>query len=162
MAMLSAWWVRLLAAALVLGGLSAGIYFAVQAGGDSDEPPQGARPQSAVEFTATATAAPPTRAAPDATATPPQPTAPPATPIAPIPTPDTRIPILDLPTLDQIELGPDGKYFIADRGDGCTWSEALRLESESSGEEVILRTDCPSDFQILFRPDTGEIFIVIS
>ena len=101
------------------------------------------------------TAAPPTRS-PTATALPPAPTQPPA------PTADTRVPIRDLPTADQIQLGEDGKYFIADRGDGCTWVERVRQTVPQIGEIVVLHTDCPADFAITFRPASGDVAMLVS
>ena len=62
-----------------------------------------------------------------------------------------------MPTADQIQLGKDGKYFIADRGDGCTWAEGFRQQSETVGLEVSLFTDCPTSFFFVFRLETGEI-----
>ena len=61
------------------------------------------------------------------------------------------------PTADQIQLGKDGKYFIADRGDGCMWVEYLRDTSPEIGLQVFLRTDCAVDFGITFRPESGEV-----
>ncbi len=72
------------------------------------------------------------------------------------------MPIRDLPTADQIQLGTDGKYFIADRGDGCMWVEYLRDTSPEIGLQVFLRTDCPADFGVGFRPATGESFRILS
>ncbi len=67
--------------------------------------------------------------------------------------------IRDLPTLDQIQLGADGKYFIADRGDGCEWTERMRTVDTYFGLEVDLSTNCPVDFGYTFRPDRAEIVI---
>jgi len=68
---------------------------------------------------------------------------------------------MGLPAVEQIQLGPDGKYFVADRGDGCTWVEYLRDTSPVIGLQVFLRTDCPTDFAITFRPETGEILALV-
>ncbi len=107
----------------------------------------------------TATALPPTQPAP----TQPPPTAPPPADAAKFPTLDTRVAIRDLPTVNQIQLSKDGNYFIADRGDGCTWVEVLRLTDSELGETVILHTDClAAGFAIAFRPASGEVFMLIS
>ena len=109
----------------------------------------------------TPTAEPPTpQPTPAATALPP--TQPPPTEAPPAPTPDTRVPIRDLPTADQIQLGEDGKYFIADRGDGCTWVERVRQTVPQIGEIVVLHTDCPADFAITFRPASGDVAMLVS
>ena len=75
----------------------------------------------------------------------------------PAPTADTRVPIRDLPTAGQIQLGKAGKYFVADRGDGCTWVEYLRENRPEIGLKVFLRTDCPADFGITFQPESGIV-----
>ena len=114
--------------------------------------------------TLTPTTEPPTpqpTPTPNATAQPP-PTVPPPTDVPPAPTPDTRIAIMDLPTADQIQLSEDGKYFIAERGDGCTWVEYLRDTSPEIGLQVFLRTDCPVDFAITFRPESGLVLRLVS
>jgi hypothetical protein len=154
------WPVWLLIGAVIAVGLGAGVFFLVRTGGDGE--------QSAA-VVATITAASPTAVQPAATPTlAPQPTdvptQPPATEAPPTveATPDTRVAIRDLPTRDQIQLGPDGKYFIADRGDGCVWHERLRETDPDIGLEVILGTDCPADFGITFRPNSGEVFILMS
>ena len=90
------------------------------------------------------------------TALPPTALPPPTQP--PAPTPDTRVPIRDLPTADQVQLGKAGKYFVADRGDGCMWVEHGRTVSPDFGEEIVLATDCPIDFAFVYRIRTGEIF----
>ena len=81
---------------------------------------------------------------------------------SPRPTPDTRVAIRTLPTRDQIQLGADGKYFIADRGDGCRWAEHSRLVEPETGTEVFLHADCPTDFAVGFQPATGEVSIVVN
>ena len=121
---------------------------------------------SQVEPTLSATVSPTAAPAnPSPTAEPPtgtptstsEPTALPPPTQPPAPTPDTRVPIRDLPTPDQVQLGKDGKYFVADRGDGCTWVEYLRDTSPEIGLQVFLRTDCAVDFGITFRPESGEV-----
>jgi hypothetical protein len=137
--------------AVVTAGAGTGMYFAAThgKGGTSGQVVAGPTSTPALVETATPPIPTPTSTEPPSTATEPPTLA---------PTPDTRVPIRDLPTRDQIQLGPDGKYFVADRGDGCRWAEALRLNnSPEIGEEVILRTDCLVDFQIVFRPATGVV-----
>jgi DNA-binding CsgD family transcriptional regulator len=113
--------------------------------------------------TATATAivtSTPSPAPTEAVATELLPTEPPPTAV---PTPDTRVAIRELPLADQILLGQDGKYFLADRGDGCRWVEVFRVnDTPEIGDEVILRTDCPVDFQIAFRPASREVLAMVS
>ena len=70
------------------------------------------------------------------------------------------MPLRDLPTADQVQLGKDGKYFVADRGDGCTWVEYLRDTSPEIGLQVFFRTDCPADFGIAFRPESSVVLRV--
>ena len=89
------------------------------------------------------------------------PTLPPAPTQPPAPTADTRVPLRDLPTADQVQLGKDGKYFLADRGDGCTWVEYLRDTSPEIGLQVFLGTDCPADFAITFRPESGVVLPLV-
>ncbi|MEX0786153.1 MAG: hypothetical protein WD939_05910, partial [Dehalococcoidia bacterium] len=115
--------------------------------------------QTPPTIASTATVAPPTAAptepAPMQQAT----TQSQATEPPPAPTVDTRVPIRDLPSVNQIQIGKDGKYFVADRGDGCTWVEHVRRDIPDIGEEVILDTTCPADFQYVFRPELGEVIL---
>lgn len=154
-----AWSLRLLAVAVVTGALSVGVYLLVQAGGDGPAQADVAPTETHTPIPPTETLPPPTPTATEAIGTPPEPTAPPPTPTAPVPTPDTRVAIRDLPTLNQIQLGQDGKYFIADRGDGCRWVERVRQSYEGTGLGISLFTDCPADFFFEFRPETGEVFL---
>jgi hypothetical protein len=152
--------VRLLLAVLLVGGVSGVVYLAVRPGGDGD------KSQVAGKLTVTATVV--------ATNTPPQPmtsvpaptstanaTLEPATvpPLAPA-TPDTRVP-MGLPRADQIQVGKDGKYFVADRGDGCMWLEHSRETNPVIGLQVFLGTDCPADFAVTFRPATREVIPLV-
>lgn len=162
MAALSAldWRLRLLSGALVAGSVGTGMFFLARTNDSETESP------SAVATTprrpATASVTPTSSATPTEAPAPTElPTAVPATPTRPVPTADTRIAIRDLPRPEQIQLGSDGTYFITDRGDGCAWTEAFRVTGEL-GEDVVLRTDCPADFQFLYRPATGEVFAFIS
>ena len=156
--------------AVSVGGLSAGAYFAYQTGPGGSagaDLPAGATeaasptaPQTTPTQTAEPTAVPPTPS-PSATTVPP--TQPPAPTQPPVPTatPDTR-PQMVLPLADQIQLGKDGKYFVADRGDGCMWVEYLRDTSPEIGLQVFLRTDCPADFAVTFRPESGLVLPLVS
>ena len=151
-----------------IGGLSAGAYFAYQVGpgGDGDDTTvlAGATvPASptALLATLTPTAEPPTpqpTPSPSSTALPPTPTQPPA----PTATPDPRVPMGEIPTADQIQLGKDGKYFIADRGDGCMWVEHQRDTHTELGDIVFLSTDCPVTFGYVYMVKTGEVSVLIS
>jgi hypothetical protein len=52
------------------------------------------------------------------------------------------------------KLGPDGKYFRADAGDGCVYQEVSR--SVDQGQEWVL-LQSPTCRDILFSPTTGEV-----
>jgi hypothetical protein len=52
------------------------------------------------------------------------------------------------------QLGPDGKYFRADAGDGCVYQEVSRYVDQ--GQEWVL-LQSPTCADILFSPTTGEI-----
>ena len=159
---------RLLAVALVAAGLGVGAYFAVQAAGSDGSSQTIAEP---TETSAPAALSPPADIAPTPTPVPPPPVPPPATavppPPAPVPTPlpepditfDEMI-AAGLPSVDQVQLGPDGKYFIADYL-GCRWEEHSRMTIPDIGESVTVRANCSAGFQIEFRPETGEIFGII-
>ena len=151
---------KVAAVALVTGGFAGGIYWAVQiSGGDGGSAFGQTEPSVTVTITPESTAAPPTATALPPTQPPPTEPAPADVPLAA--TPDTRVAIMDSPTLDQIQLAKDGKYFIADRGDGGMWVERVRRPSPTVGPEVSLFTDCPADFFFVFRPETGEIFLAM-
>jgi len=144
----------IVAAVLVVCGAGVGVYVAVRyGGGGNNEQAEGATSTSTATATATLPAATPTNTVPAAT---------PTQPVVPSPTPDTRVAIRDLPSADQIQLGPDGKYFLPDRGDGCRWDEYSRMSDPETGTSVFLGTDCPADFRISFRPGSGEVFMVVS
>ena len=152
-------------AVLLVVGVGLLVWGLVRTDGDADASAAAgataAASPTALLSTRTPTAEPPTpQPTPAATALPPtQPPAPTEAP--PAPTPDTRVAIMDLPTADQIQLGEDGKYFIADRGDGCTWVEYLRDTSPEIGLQVFLGTDCPADFAITFRPESGLVLRLV-
>ena len=170
---------RLLAVALVAAGLGVGAYFAVQAAGSDGSsqtvaeptetsapaalsPPQSLSPPADIAPTPTPvppTPVPPPSVAPLPTAVPPPPTSFPT----PLPEPDITFDEMiaaGLPSADQVQLGPDSKYFIADYL-GCRWVEHFRMTIPDIGESVTLRASCSAGFQIEFRPETGEIFGII-
>jgi hypothetical protein len=161
MAVLSAldWPIRVLIGAVVAAGVATGVVFLVRTSGNGEQPASVVATMT-VEATPTVDTLSPTLQ-PPATE---EPTPPPATeapateaPLTQQPTPDTRVAIRDLPRLDQIQLGADGKYFVADRGDGCVWTERMRTVDSYFGLEVDLSTDCPVDFGYTFRPERGEV-----
>lgn len=155
MTLLSAldWRIRLLLAGVVAVGVGIGVFLLVRTSGN------GSNEQVVVLATATPAVVAPTPSAATPAST--QPAATTTQPSAATPTPDTRVAIRDLPTLDQIQLGSDGKYFVADRGDGCRWVEHARSVNEVAGESVVLSTDCPTDFGYEFYPATGGIFLLV-
>ncbi|MCJ7509405.1 MAG: hypothetical protein MUP14_00750 [Dehalococcoidia bacterium] len=79
--------------------------------------------------------------------------------LKPTPTPTPIImgmPREDLPSPSEIQLGPDGKYFIPDRGDGCPWTEFVRNPSADGGVVVFFETECPNeDSWWGYNPNTG-------
>jgi hypothetical protein len=143
------------AVAVVAGGIAFGAYFATQAmdgtslAGEAEQP-------------AATTAAAGSSPAPALT---PQPTAPPTSPEptwGPLGCADCLVKggqTLRV-TADDIELGPDGKYYVADRGDGCAYREDRRAVWELGTEEVILRAPGCEVFWI-YLPATREVRGVI-
>jgi len=84
-------------------------------------------------------------------------------PPSPTPTPTATPPIPGVPRSDppspsEIKLGPDGKYFIPDRGDGCPWTESGRMTFLDGTVDISFRTECDANFSWSFRPQTGEVF----
>jgi hypothetical protein len=147
---------------LAMAGLGVGLFFVIQTRGDDGASRVAGSPTDMATFAApTETPELATPTAEAATPTEPPPTEPAATQPPASPTQDTRVP-MGLPTAAQIQLGKDGRYFVADRGDGCTWLEYFRETSPTIGLEVFLRTDCPADFVITFRPETGIVLALIS
>lgn len=59
-------------------------------------------------------------------------------------------------TAEDIQLGPDNKYYVPDRGDGCAYREDMRGVWELGVEEVILRAPGCEVFWI-YVPATGEV-----
>jgi len=90
------------------------------------------------------------------------------TPMPPPPTPAAAVggPRHDLPQPSEILLGADGKYFMPDRGDGCSWVERQRRvvpRGVREGQiEITLSSSCPSDFWWVYYPDSGEVFPLVS
>jgi len=74
------------------------------------------------------------------------------------PTPITSgVPRSEPPSPSEIKLGPDGKYFIPDRGDGCPWTENIRNTSADGEITVFFETECPTNFWWGYDLSTGEI-----
>lgn len=94
---------------------------------------------------------------------PPLPTpAPPVTP-EPSPTPPIKgVPRTDLPSPSEIQLGPDGKYYIPERGDGCPWAESGRFPQPDGTLKILLETECSPNLGFWYFPETGEIILVVS
>lgn len=95
-----------------------------------------------------------------ATVTPTQ--APTATSPEPTEAATSNRPVADMnpPGVREFQVGPDGRYFVAERGDGCAWSEVYRGTITVGGEninEVILDTDCSADFNFVLWPDKGQV-----
>jgi hypothetical protein len=55
----------------------------------------------------------------------------------------------------DIQVGPDGKLFVADRGDGCPLSEVMRKTFE--GREWVLLGNPSCSLYWRYAPDTGEV-----
>jgi hypothetical protein len=74
-----------------------------------------------------------------------------------------RVASRELPTADQIQLGPDGKYFVAARADGCRWEEHSRVTVPPPDEhvDVVLLTDCRADFRFEFDPASGRVAVLM-
>lgn len=162
------WPARVAIGAVVAVAIGGGAFLIVRTSGDEGDPTvQGATTATVAATVTTATSVAPTSTlrAPTATAAPatePPPTEPPPTrPPVPTATEDTRV-SMGLPTAAQIQLGKDGTYFVADRGDGCTWVEYLRDNHPEIGLQVFLRTDCAVDFGVEFRPETGDVIAIVS
>jgi hypothetical protein len=87
---------------------------------------------------------------------------PPATaePTATPPTP--AVPRLDKPLPSEIKTGPDGKYYIPDRGDGCPWAESGRFPQPDGRLKILLETECSGNLGFWYFPETGEIILVVS
>ena len=82
------------------------------------------------------------------------------TPTAMPPTP--AVPRLDKPLPSEIKTGPDGKYYIADRGDGCPWTEWHRSVQTDGRTKVVLTTVCEDGIALWYFPETGETTFVVS
>lgn len=55
------------------------------------------------------------------------------------------------PSPSEVEVEPDGRYFIGDRGDGCTWVESSRRDTW-----VYFTTDCGFLVPFAYDTATGE------
>jgi hypothetical protein len=80
------------------------------------------------------------------------------TPSATATPPIKGVPRGDPPAPSEIKQGPDGKYFIPDRGDGCPWTESGRVVLLDGTVDISFRTECTANFSWSFRPETGEVF----
>ncbi len=83
-------------------------------------------------------------------------------PPSPTPTPTATPPIKgvarsDPPSPSEIKKGPDGKYFVPDRGDGCPWREGSRGTLPDGTPLVVLQTDCDVRYAWGYHPATGEV-----
>ena len=60
------------------------------------------------------------------------------------------------PSPSDIQVGPDGRYFIV-RSDGCTWVESSRADTR-----VSFRTECSVavTFAFVYDTATGEFYDV--
>ena len=76
--------------------------------------------------------------------------------------PSPSVPRLDKPLPSEIQTGPDGKYYIADRGDGCPWMEWQRSVQADGRTKVVLTTVCEDGIALWYFPETGEMTFVVS
>jgi len=76
--------------------------------------------------------------------------------------PSPSVPRLDKPLPSEIQTGPDGKYYIADRGDGCPWTEWQRSVQTDGRTKVVLTTVCENGIALWYFPETGEVTFVVS
>lgn len=76
--------------------------------------------------------------------------------------PSPSVPRLDKPLPSEIQTGPDGKYYIADRGDGCPWTEWQRSAQTDGRTKVVLTTVCEDGIALWYFPETGEMTFVVS
>jgi len=64
------------------------------------------------------------------------------------------VPRTALPSGSEVKLGPDRKYYVPDRGDGCPWAERDRITSNGT-QLVVLRTQCEGKPTLIYYPETG-------
>jgi hypothetical protein len=76
--------------------------------------------------------------------------------------PSPAVPRLDKPDPSEIKQGPDGKYYVPDRGDGCPWAEWQRSAQADGRTKVVLTTVCEDGIALWYFPETGEITFVVS
>jgi hypothetical protein len=153
---------RILLGLAVVAGVGLGSFYLVRA--IEDTTPEQVMVESP---TATATPLPTSTPAPAPTMIPPSPTPEAALPTMARPTPMPSIPwraSLELPDAGEIMMDANGKYFIADRGDGYPWFEFARstFPSGKAGEtwtEVSFYTPCETGgIFFTYRLETGEVF----
>jgi len=157
------------AVALLAVGVALGAYFGSQAtdgtsvAQESQQPTAALTPQPSPEPTASAATTPAADSSPTPAVTPepsPEPTAAPAsrefTPV-PLGCPDCAVKGgHQLPVrAEDIQLGADGKYYVPDRGDGCTYREVDWGPLRSVGWVTLHDPDCEVWWEYL--PATGEV-----
>jgi hypothetical protein len=87
---------------------------------------------------------------------------PPATAEPTATAPVQGVPRLDKPLPSEIKTGPDGKYYIPERGDGCPWAESGRFPQPDGTLKILLETECSPNLGFWYFPETGEIILVVS
>ncbi len=63
-------------------------------------------------------------------------------------------------TAEDIQLGPDGKYYVPDRGDGCAYREGGRVVVR--GVEMVSLWAPGCEEGISYEPATGRVRVLIS
>lgn len=163
---------RILLGLALVGGVGLGSFYLVRAIEDTTpEQTLIASPTATVTAPATVTPLPTTAPEPVPTTVSPSPTpevvppTPPPTMARPTPMPSIpRRASLELPTAGEIMMDANGKYFIADRGDGCPWFEFARFtypsdKADETWTEVSLYTPCETGgIFFTYRVETGEVF----
>jgi len=71
----------------------------------------------------------------------------------------TSVPRSALPSGSEVKLGPDGKYYVPDRGDGCPWVEGSRFTGGTL--MVVLHTQCEGKPTLVYYPETGEVSAIV-
>jgi hypothetical protein len=144
--------------ALVAAGIAFGAYFGAQAMDGTTAA------QETEEPTATAPAA-------DSTATPAVTAEPSPEPSAPSPVPEATwgpLGCINCPvkggqqlevTAEDIQLGPDGKYYVPDRGDGCAYHEGGRGEFLGVQVVSLWAPNCEQGRE--YEPATGRVHVLI-
>lgn len=147
------------AAALLAAGLGFAAYFATEAtdGASVAQETQESTPTASAADSSAAPAATPqpspetvADSSPVPTATPqPTPTLPPCLPCEARPRDQLRVNTAD------IQLGPDGKYYVPDRGDGCAYQEIAWSPMRDKRWVSLYDPGCGALW--LYLPATGEV-----